>query len=32
MLMVYAYDSETDVIAVATIQDGRTSTAPTVDE
>ncbi len=32
MLIVYAYDAETDVVAVATIQDGRTSTAATADE
>ena len=29
MLIVYAYDPETDVVAVATIQDGRTSSVAT---
>ena len=32
MLIVYAYDPETDVVAIATIQDGRTSTAATATE
>lgn len=27
MLIVYAYDEEADLVAVVTIQDGRTSTA-----
>ena len=29
MLIVYAYDSEADVVAITTIQDGRRSTAAT---
>jgi hypothetical protein len=29
MLIVYAYDEEADLVAVVTIQDGRTSTAAT---
>ena len=29
MLIVYAYADEADVVAVVTIQDGRTSSAPT---
>jgi hypothetical protein len=29
MLIVYAYDPGTDVVAILTIQDGRTSAAPT---
>jgi plasmid stabilization system protein ParE len=29
MLIVYAYDDEADLVAVVTIQDGRTSTAAT---
>jgi hypothetical protein len=29
MLIVYAYDDESDLVAVVTIQDGRTSTAAT---
>jgi hypothetical protein len=29
MLIVYAYEVETDVVAIATIQDGRSSTAAT---
>ena len=29
MLIVYAYDDETDLVAITTIQDGRTSTAAT---
>jgi hypothetical protein len=29
MLIVYAYDSDTDVVAVVTIQDARSSTAAT---
>jgi plasmid stabilization system protein ParE len=29
MVIVYAYDVETDVVTVATIQDGRTSAAAT---
>jgi hypothetical protein len=29
MLIVYAYDEEADLVAVVTIQDGRTATAPT---
>ena len=29
MLIVYAYDPITDVVAIVTIQDGRTSTAAT---
>jgi plasmid stabilization system protein ParE len=29
MLIVYAYDLETDTVAIATIQDGRTSAAAT---
>jgi hypothetical protein len=29
MLIVYAYDDATDVVAVVTIQDGRSSTAAT---
>lgn len=29
MLIVYAYDRDTDTIAIATIQDGRTSDAAT---
>jgi plasmid stabilization system protein ParE len=32
MLIVYAYDAETDVVAIATIQDGRTSAAATAAE
>jgi hypothetical protein len=32
MLIVYAYDSESDVVAIATIQDGRTSAAATAAE
>jgi plasmid stabilization system protein ParE len=32
MLIVYAYDEETDVVGIATIQDGRTSTAATASE
>jgi hypothetical protein len=32
MLIVYAFDSENDVLAVATIQDGRTSAAATATE
>jgi plasmid stabilization system protein ParE len=32
MLIVYAHDLETDVVAIATIQDGRTSTAATASE
>jgi plasmid stabilization system protein ParE len=31
MLIVYAHDSNTDVVAVVTIQDARSSTAPTAD-
>jgi hypothetical protein len=31
MLIVYAYEEEADLVAVVTIQDGRTSTAPTSD-
>lgn len=29
MLIVYAYDADPDVVGIATIQDGRTSNAPT---
>jgi plasmid stabilization system protein ParE len=29
MLIVYAHDEESDVVAIVTIQDGRTSTAAT---
>ena len=29
MLIVYAYDREADVVAIATVQDGRTSAAAT---
>jgi hypothetical protein len=29
MLIVYAYDDEADLVAITTIQDGRTSTAAT---
>lgn len=29
MLIVYAYDDEADLVAIVTIQDGRTSTAVT---
>ena len=29
MLIVYAYDAEPDVVAIVTIQDGRSSTAAT---
>ncbi len=29
MLIVYAYDAESDVVAVVAIEDGRTSTAAT---
>jgi YD repeat-containing protein len=29
MLIVYAYDEEADLVAITTIQDGRTSTAAT---
>ena len=29
MLIVYAYDGDTDVVAIATIQDTRSSTAAT---
>jgi plasmid stabilization system protein ParE len=29
MLIVYAYDTDTDVVAIVTIQDGRTSNAVT---
>lgn len=29
MLIVYAYDDEADLVAIVTIQDGRTSTAAT---
>jgi hypothetical protein len=29
MLIVYAYDDETDLVAVVTIQDARASTAAT---
>ena len=29
MLIVYAYDPGTDIVAILTIQDGRTSAAPT---
>ena len=29
MLIVYAYDDDADLVAVVTIQDGRTSTAAT---
>jgi plasmid stabilization system protein ParE len=32
MLIVYVYDPETDVVAIATIQDGRMSTAATAAE
>jgi hypothetical protein len=32
MLIVYAYDPESDVVAIATVQDGRTSFAPTAAE
>jgi hypothetical protein len=32
MLIVYAYDTETDTVAVATIQDGRTFAAATASE
>jgi plasmid stabilization system protein ParE len=32
MLIVYAYQAETDVVAIATIQAGRTSTAATASE
>jgi plasmid stabilization system protein ParE len=32
MLIVYAYDPEADIVAVATIQDGRTSNPPTAAE
>jgi hypothetical protein len=32
MLIVYAYDAETDAVAIATIQDGRTSAAATASE
>jgi plasmid stabilization system protein ParE len=31
MLIVYAYDPETDVVAIATIQDGRASAAATAE-
>ncbi len=31
MLIVYAHDSNTDVVAVVTIQDARSSTAATAD-
>jgi plasmid stabilization system protein ParE len=30
MLIVYAYDPETEIVAIATIQDGRTEHAVTV--
>lgn len=32
MLIVYAYDADNDIVAVATVQDGRTSAAATVAE
>jgi len=32
MLVVYAYDDQTDVVAVVTVQDGRSSSAPTASE
>jgi plasmid stabilization system protein ParE len=32
MLIVYAYDADNDVVAIATIQDGRTSTAATASD
>jgi hypothetical protein len=32
MLIVYAYDAETDAVAITTIQDGRTSAAATASE
>ena len=32
MLIVYAYDAEADIVAIATIQDGRTAQAVTGSE
>jgi hypothetical protein len=32
MLIVYAYDPDDEVVAIATIQDGRTATAATATE
>lgn len=32
MLIVYAYDADNDIVAVATVQDGRTSAAANVAE